>query len=367
MITYRMNVLMNHFFVYSSILLLLFLYLWSHTHVLVSIIYTASIFLSPDNHVILIQDKIDFDLKETIRLTWNSSAYLLSILITLFSGIFPYLKLIIITSYYYYFINLDYIYNKRAVQILRLLEFVNKFALLDIFFIGYILCIFNWDNTKPVYQNIYLDIKPECNYALLTFIIAIILTNLLTSFVLRRIESDVYNGENTNNENYVTISEKKSVSFIQKIKYYVSKLNWLFKIISLILLIIGLQESLFTVQIKALTLVNVESQYSLIGLINFLTSSKNWGLIIIGNIFLIGIYLYIQLIITKKRKYLLTECLSVILFSGIVTLYQTDTITKSISVGICNSECFQSETIINNSFWIIISCYILTVVTILSV
>ena len=312
------------YFYYFLLVINCILYIWSHTHTLVRVNYDAKVSLN-NSFIPLSSSFIDFDIIHSITLTWNSGAYLISTIITVFSLVLPYIKLIIL-----------YVYSERGNHLLTI---INKFAFIDIMFIGYMLCIFNWDSSKPVISTIYIDIIPVCYNSLVTFTLAILMTNVISLYICEE-------------------AKPKTNNILQKLLLG----------ISLLLLIFGMQMPFFSVTINALDVKEITTQYTSFSLITFLITSTNWGMIFIGYIFLVGLIIYIFYLIASlygnenvhshNIRLFSFETFSVMIFAGYVTLIETDNITKEIATSVCNSECFASTTTVGDSVWLLLFSYI---------
>ena len=173
---------------------------------------------------------LTFSLFGSTKDIWESKLYIISIIIFLVSGVWPYIKLItILLCIIFQFGN-----NRKFLEILDVL---NKWSLLDVFLMIIMMCLFNIDiKVGSIYIKIFMN--PEIGIHL--FLIATIISPILCQIIL------FYHNKNIRLISY----EVNNKSFLEKFssvknKTYLTKLGVIILILSYVLTMILMIMSLF--------------------------------------------------------------------------------------------------------------------------
>ena len=111
---------------------------------------------------------------------WQAGVYALSLLIATASGVWPYIKLIIM--FFILLIPPKYLTPKWRKRILRVLDALGKWSLIDV----YVACLFinAFRITIPLGEHVALDMAVEPEYAFFAYVLATICSLVLTHILL---------------------------------------------------------------------------------------------------------------------------------------------------------------------------------------
>ena len=321
--------------IYVNVILILLFFgmtLWSHLHCLLELEYKVLI-----NNTVILEDSLSFNFIQSITRTWESKAYLISSWIFLFSGLFPYMKLILL---------LMYSYNPNK-NILQFVHKINKFAFLDVYFLILLVSSFYWKADEPVVSNIFIEINPITYYSLIIFICSIIGLQVFTSYLMLINMSNI--------QFNISVSKRyiKIIILSSCLLLYI----WLFdkNIFSLNFIALGVDKE------KSL------SFYNIYQILLSLPQNKFIAYFYIISIFfpLLVILSRILLLLGFNNILLIFdvgyETVTVLLLSIIITISEIPNLTKYIAMNICETNCLESNGYISYYYYI----YVVTMIIIL--
>jgi hypothetical protein len=166
------------------ILLNLCLFLWSDLSIIANIIGTVTI-----QHITFDLGTIfHFTLDETVQDMWHAHTYLLSILLSLFSGLWPFLKLL--TMFFSLLLPTSSLSSLSRSWILSWMDVLGKWSLLDIFFMVILLVAFEFELSLGKDITVILYVEPRWGFY--SFLLATILSLILghASLYLHRLDRD---------------------------------------------------------------------------------------------------------------------------------------------------------------------------------
>ena len=136
---------------------------------------------------IQIPSLFDFGLINSVRDMWKGSAYILSVLVAIFSGIWPYLKLILMLIS---FVLPTSLYNERKrANILRILDATGKWSILDSYVMTLMLVAFHFHIEFPVVapseakESSLIDVFVRAAFGFFTLILGTIISLYLSHII----------------------------------------------------------------------------------------------------------------------------------------------------------------------------------------
>ena len=140
------------------------------------------IVLSIGGHVTRLPDIFQFTLANSVRDMWQAGVYPLSIIIALFSGCWPYIKLLLVL---FCWISPPYIVSeKRRESILRVMDALGKWSLIDSFVMILMLVAFRFHLPTPKDPSTSLDVYVRADIATIIFSSATMLSLVISHFSL---------------------------------------------------------------------------------------------------------------------------------------------------------------------------------------
>ncbi len=130
----------------------------------------------------------NFSLVNSVRDMWNAHVYALSILIALFSGVWPYTKLVLLI---FCWCSPSRILNvRRRGHILIMLDAMGKWSLIDTFVLMMMMVAFHFNIAPPVSPHtppglITFEAFVEPHFGFYSFLIATMLSLVITHFVIK--------------------------------------------------------------------------------------------------------------------------------------------------------------------------------------
>lgn len=291
-----------------ALLLFLFGFIWSHTHLLMSIdysIYYDTEFQKGGN--------ITFNFVEGVKLALDSSAYLVAVLIIIFSGILPYLKLIHL-----------FFFTKGIIFV----DQINRFAYLDLTFLSVLITIFGWPKTQPIFgDDLFLNITANVFYSTYIFYFCIVGTQIYT---------------------FVLLSKQKN-------EFH--RMHWTIgsvfaKLIGLGIFCVFVNVPIFSSTITFLSQSTL-SEFSIINIIQHLSTVSPFFGVLLG-INIIGAPI-LSLVIKTAIGF---DGTLILLLSIIICKFQISLIVESISNAVCDfSGCILLTIELYPAFYVVLTCF----------
>lgn len=130
----------------------------------------------------------NFSLGNSVRDMWNAKVYALSILIALFSGVWPYTKLVLMIICWC--VPAGILSIRRRGHILIMLDAMGKWSLIDTFVLMMMMVAFHFSLTPPVSNftpdgTISFEAYVEPHFGFYSFLVATMLSLVLTHLVIR--------------------------------------------------------------------------------------------------------------------------------------------------------------------------------------
>ena len=136
---------------------------------------------------IQIPSLFDFGLINSVRDMWKAGVYLLSVIVALFSGIWPYTKLVLMLISF--ILPTSLFKKKRRKSILRILDATGKWSILDSYIMTLMLVAFHFHVSFPVVQpseaneGTIVDVFVLAAYGFFTLILGTIISLFLSHII----------------------------------------------------------------------------------------------------------------------------------------------------------------------------------------
>jgi len=149
----------------------------------------------------------NFSLINSVRDMWNAKVYALSILIALFSGVWPYTKLVLLLLCWC--VPARILNLQRRGRILIMLDAMGKWSLIDSFVLILMMVAFHFSLAPPVSPttpagSIIFEAYVEPHFGFYSFLVATMLSLIITHFVIKMhdfsVETETFKGTNDNKE-----------------------------------------------------------------------------------------------------------------------------------------------------------------------
>jgi len=144
----------------------------------------ASVFvrITLGTKVMWLPSLFDFTLASSVRDMWDSGVYPLSLLVAVFTGAWPYLKLLLLL--FVWFMPLTYFEARKREIVVMVVDALGKWSLLDSYVMVLMLTSFRVSMVPPKSPDSKLDIFVVPGWGFYTFLMATVLSLLLTHLVL---------------------------------------------------------------------------------------------------------------------------------------------------------------------------------------
>ena len=191
---------------------------------------------------IQIPSLFDFGLINSVRDMWKAGAYILSVFVAVFSGIWPYLKLLLMIISFVLPTSL-YSESKRA-KILRILDATGKWSILDSYVMTLMLVAFHFHIKFPVVEpseaeeSTLIDVFVNAAYGFFTLILGTIISLLLShiiTFLHRSLDEHPDQNKGEKAESYTALISFADNKYLGKIIFRVLISILLFLTLGLVL------------------------------------------------------------------------------------------------------------------------------------
>lgn len=159
-----------------SIVINIFLFIYSNINIGASLY--IKIFYESKKYIIS-PSLFNFSFFDSIRDMWNAKLYYIAILIFILSGVWPYIKLILMITCWIMPINRLQV--KSRGHILEILDFLGKWSLIDIFLLIIMMCLFNIDvSVKSIIIKTFINAENGIHL----FVLGVILSSIICHIIL---------------------------------------------------------------------------------------------------------------------------------------------------------------------------------------